>query len=164
MIWQTTNPYNLKHFEVERSYDGIQFSNAGIVNALQNPAAIQDYSFNDPIRAKAVNFYRLKMVDNDNRFKYSGIIKLNNNQPEKFVELLQNPVTNNITLIIDNQQGDKVSAVLYNSSGQQMQTWQLGSRQGTISLPVDRLGLSSGIYIFKVMVGNRTESILETIH
>lgn len=162
--WKTTNPYNLKHFEVERSYDGIQFSNAGIVNALQNPAAIQDYSFNDPIRAKAVNFYRLKMVDNDNRFKYSGIIKLNNNQPEKFVELLQNPVTNNITLIIDNQQGDKVSAVLYNSSGQQMQTWQLGSRQGTISLPVDRLGLSSGIYIFKVMVGNRTESIRISKH
>ncbi len=104
------------------------------------------------------------MVDNDDRFKYSSIIKLNNNQPERFVELLQNPITNNITFIIDNQQGNKVSAVLYNSSGQQMQTWQLGSRQGTISLPVDRLGLSSGIYIFKVMVGNRTESIRISKH
>jgi hypothetical protein len=157
--WQTTNQYNLSNFEVQRSYDGIQFATAGIVNAIQNPASIQGYTFTDPLVAKAVNFYRLKMVDNDGRFKYSAIVRINSNKPVKFVELLQNPVKDNISFLLSNPEKAKVSAQLFSNSGQLIRKWDLGTIEGNVVLPFNNTVIASGIYTLRVAAGSKQENI-----
>lgn len=158
LIWKITNQINLKNFEVQRSYNGREFTTIGSVQAIKNPATIQDYIYTDQLKAKAINFYRLKMVDTDDRFKYSGIIRINNNKPDKFVELLQNPVRNGISFIIDNASKQDVMVTVFNSGGQQVRTWKLGKQQGTILLPVDNKGMAAGVYAMRVRAGNRVES------
>ena len=157
--WKTANPYNLSHFEVERSYDAIQFAVAGRVAAQQNPGNIQDYEFTDPIIAKAVNFYRLKMVDIDGRFKYSAVVRIDNNKSAKFVELLQNPVSENISFIISNERKDNVFVQLFSSAGQLVRKWQLGKADGNIVLPFNNALLANGIYTLRVSAGSKTESL-----
>lgn len=157
--WQTTNQFNLEKFEIQRSYDGIEFYTGGTLDAVQNPSAIQNYNYTDPAIAKAVNFYRLKMVDADGRSKYSAVIKINNNKSVKFAELLQNPVEGNISFIISNEIRDNVMVILYNSSGQQVKSWNLGRQQGTVLLPVESLNLARGMYILKIAAGGRSESL-----
>ena len=161
--WQTTNQYNLSNFEIQRSYDGSQFSVAGTVNAIQNPAQIQNYSFTDPVLAKTVNFYRLKMVDQDGRSKYSAIIRINNNRPEKFVELVQNPVRETISFIINNQERQNVSVQLISSSGQLVKRWEPGRIEGYVVLPLNSYQIAGGIYVLRVTAGNRTESLRVSI-
>ncbi|HMU46312.1 MAG TPA: T9SS type A sorting domain-containing protein [Chitinophagaceae bacterium] len=156
--WKTTNQFNLEKFEVQRSYDGVQFATIGNVDAVPNPPTVQDYGYTEPTIAKAVNFYRLRMVDFDGKEKLSAIIKITNNKPVKFVELLENPVRNNISFIIDNSLGDNVSMLLYSNSGQLINRWNLGNQQGTVLVPIDRFNLSSGIYILRIGAGNRSES------
>ncbi|MGF2413150.1 MAG: hypothetical protein ACQUYJ_12540, partial [Ferruginibacter sp.] len=73
--WRVTDQYSLKNFEVQRSYDGVQFTTAGSVDALQNSSTVKDYGFTDPLLAKPVNYYRLKMIDDNGRFRFSDIIK-----------------------------------------------------------------------------------------
>jgi trimeric autotransporter adhesin len=157
--WQTTNQYNLSNFEVQRSYDGIQFVTAGSVNAIQNPASIQGYSFTDPLVAKAVNFYRLKMVDLDGRFKYSAIVRINSNKALKFVELLQNPVKDNISFLISNDAKENVAAELFSNSGQLIRKWNLGKVDGNIVLPFNNNVIASGIYTLRVAAGNKIENL-----
>lgn len=157
--WRTANQYNLRNFEIQRSYDGSVFNTIAAVDPIQFPALFQDYNFTDPVIAKAVNYYRLKMVDFDGRFKYSGIIKINNNNALKFAELLQNPVAGNISLLISNRDKENVSAQLYNNSGQLIKKWQLGKAEGNVILPLSNIQLASGVYFLRVQAGNKTETL-----
>jgi trimeric autotransporter adhesin len=156
--WQTTNQFNLDRFEVERSYDGIQFSTAGIVNATPNTATVQTYLYTDPSTAKAVNYYRLKMIDKDARLKLSGIVIIKSNKPVKFVELLGNPIKDNISFVINNKNKDNVSAALYNSAGQLVKQWLLGKIDGNVLLPLNT-NVPAGIFSLRISAGSKTETI-----
>lgn len=73
--WVTENEVNTSHFEVERSVNGIAFTKIGEVSSL-NISGRHNYAFTDAQPFKGVNFYRLKQVDRDGRFKYSVVIKV----------------------------------------------------------------------------------------
>ena len=48
-----------------------------IVNAQDNSNTIVNYQMIDNFPADGINYYRLKMVDNDGTFQYSNIINVN---------------------------------------------------------------------------------------
>jgi trimeric autotransporter adhesin len=156
--WQTANQINFDKIEIERSYDGIQFTKAGAVNAINNNAVIKNYSFTDVVIAKSLNYYRLKLIDKDNKFKRSAVIRIYNNKPGKFAELLQNPVRDNISLLISNEAKDILVAQLYNQAGEQIKKWQLAGVEGNVLLPVNNTALPAGIYVLQVSAGNRKQS------
>jgi len=80
VTWQTTGETNFSRYEVERSLDGNHFEKMGTVPA-QSGTAIKSYQFNDvnavvKFSSNKNLFYRLKMIDLDDRFKYSRTAKI----------------------------------------------------------------------------------------
>ncbi|MGN7888415.1 SBBP repeat-containing protein [Dyadobacter sp. 22481] len=73
LSWTTTAESNSDRFEVERSLNGKKWEKIGTVNAQGESAATVDYSFRDLTPAGSDNYYRLKMIDRDLTFTYSGI-------------------------------------------------------------------------------------------
>lgn len=73
LSWTTTAESNSDRFEVQRSLNGKQWEVIGTVNAQGESAATVDYTFRDLTPAGADNYYRLKMIDRDLTFTYSGI-------------------------------------------------------------------------------------------
>ena len=73
--WRTANEINNKGFDVERSTDGLLFEKMGFVSGKGGPG--NDYSFQDNIPRAGINYYRLRQIDNDGQFEYSGIIAIN---------------------------------------------------------------------------------------
>jgi len=67
--WKTEREINLMGYDIERSVDGVNFITLGFVNATGHP----DYSFTDIAPVYGQNYYRLKMIDIDGKFKYSEI-------------------------------------------------------------------------------------------
>lgn len=61
---------------MERSIDGLLFEKMGFVSGKGSPG--NDYSFQDNIPRAGINYYRLRQIDNDGQFEYSGIIAINN--------------------------------------------------------------------------------------
>jgi trimeric autotransporter adhesin len=157
--WKTANEYNLRNFEVQRSFDGINFSTISVVNADRSPSSVQVYDFTDPQQAKAVNYYRLRIVDNDSRYKYSTVIKISSNQPQKFVELLQNPVTDNISFIISNPEKDVVQVQLINAGGQIVRKWEMGRLEGNIALPFNNSRPAKGVYNLVIIAGTKRQGL-----
>jgi trimeric autotransporter adhesin len=157
--WQTANQFNLSKIEVQRSYDGTQFTTVGTVDAYQNSNNLQDYNFTDPDIAKAVNFYRLKMIDADSKFKLSAVVKINNSKIPQFVQLLGNPVSDNISFIINNRDKENVFAELFNSTGQLVNQWNLAKADGNIVLPFNSKQPASGIYTLRITAGTKVESV-----
>lgn len=79
LAWKTTNEINNNYFIVQRSLDGAAFSNLGKVDAANNQAAVNNYTFTDAdvtaLNANAL-YYRLQQVDKDGKSTLSNIVKL----------------------------------------------------------------------------------------
>lgn len=76
--WETSSEVNNAGFEVERSTDGRTFQAIGKVAAHADGTDGAVYTFLDGGFSGAVNFYRLKRVDQDGRYDYSQVVKTQN--------------------------------------------------------------------------------------
>ena len=74
--WTTLSEENSKEFVVERSINGITFEAIGVIPAAGSSNSLKEYSITDNSISTLVNYYRLKMVDNDGVVKYSAIVEL----------------------------------------------------------------------------------------
>lgn len=90
--WHITNEVNDDYFEVEYSLDGSHFSTIGKVKSTNGASTTYGYLHATPSLVKN-NYYRLKQVDKDGKFKYSDIrvVKFNSTNT---ITVLPNPATN----------------------------------------------------------------------
>lgn len=154
--WRTTNQYNLRNFEVQHSVDGIQFTSVGSVDAIQTSGMVLDYNFTDPTIANAINYYRLKMIDMDGRFKTSSVILIYNTKLPVFATLLANPAKDHISILINNADKENIIAQLFNSAGQLMKRWEPGKIDGIFSLPFNSNAPAAGLYTLRINRGDKT--------
>lgn len=75
--WSTATEINSNHFDVERSTDGVTYEKIATVNANGSSNTRIDYQSTDNFPSLGVNYYRLKMVDNDGSYQYSKIVSVN---------------------------------------------------------------------------------------
>jgi uncharacterized repeat protein (TIGR01451 family) len=94
LTWRTANEIAFNRFEIERSVDGLNFAQVGKVLAHQT-TGVSRYYYNDDLNAvlSSTIYYRLRLIDANGRFKYSGIIVLTKKGIEN-TRLIPNPVTN----------------------------------------------------------------------
>jgi len=96
--WATAQELNARAFIVERSDDGQNFSAIGTV-AATNTATRKAYSFEDRTPLKGINFYRLKLIDQDESYKYSSIAVINGSANlSADMKVFPNPVVDHITI------------------------------------------------------------------
>jgi Secretion system C-terminal sorting domain len=146
--WQTAQEINSSHFEIQSSIDGRIWRVAGNVNAAgYSPAAI-DYGFTDAAAGK--KYYRLRMVDKDGTFKYSGVVVVNCSNRLMYVTAYPNPAKNNLLVTLTGINRSSIWLQIINTTGQQV--WQqqvlLVNNNGRIDVPVQHL--PAGIYYIKI--------------
>ncbi len=79
--WETASEINSYYFAVERSADGISFSEIATVQAAGYSSTTKEYSTVDPEPLTGTSFYHLKQVDNGGETKYSKTISINTDEP-----------------------------------------------------------------------------------
>ena len=163
--WRTASEQNSKGFEIERSYDGSNFTKVGYVDAAGNSNSIRSYAFPDKEIAQDANYYRLKQIDLDNRFEYSKVVVVRNPTVSKYpFRILSNPVQNTLDIQFGNPPNGRVSVVLLDVSGKALLNWQSESPvQSRIRIDLSRLNLAKGVYIVRAKTPTRefTEKIIK---
>jgi hypothetical protein len=72
--WMTASEKNVSHFELERSFDGINYTAAGIVFAYGNTNENKTYTFPENVNMnKVVIYYRLRSIDGEGKSQLSEI-------------------------------------------------------------------------------------------
>ena len=79
LFWVTSAGMNAAYFIVEKSRDGREFQNAGIVLAGENNKLPQQYQWAD-LNPFPATFYRLISVDKEGNQGCSKMVKLNRNE------------------------------------------------------------------------------------
>ncbi|MFI5134686.1 MAG: T9SS type A sorting domain-containing protein, partial [Chitinophagales bacterium] len=103
LSWNTSSEFNSDYFGVERSFDGEQFNQIGIVDAAGYSTLPLDYSFADhdlnEYSADRI-YYRLRMVDQDQTFKYSEVrwLDLSGNSDHPMFEVFPNPFSDELSV------------------------------------------------------------------
>lgn len=72
--WITASEKNTDYFELERSADGITFTPIGKLNGAGESQSPLTYHFEDIQPLQGINYYRLRMVDNDGGYEYTDVV------------------------------------------------------------------------------------------
>ncbi len=89
LYWTVENENDFSHYEVERSIDGINYTNIKTV-AARNDGGRDHYQATDLNPLPGINIYRLKSVSTDRSFTYSNNVRINFDKAE-LVTLQPNP-------------------------------------------------------------------------
>lgn len=155
LSWITSEEINFSRYEIEQSTDGVHFTKAGTEQF--SAAANGHYSFSNSQSDGAV-YYRLKMVDIDNKSEYSRIITVRTNCSGKsYFSMYPNPVTDNnntLTLNFSATYNGKAQLSIYNMMGQQMINNRVTVVKGDNMLKTDTRVLLPGTYSVRVTTDN----------
>lgn len=150
--WETATEEHLRHFEVQRSTNNIDFTTMGIVEPGRT-----SYRFNDKQPLQGINYYRVKSVDIDGAYTYTTIATVNIKEGAAIVSsLYPNPGNGNITLQLQGAVNGTVAMQVLDQYGRILITKQLGEQHTSrFTTPVNVSGLSKGNYIVKLLVGDK---------
>mgnify|MGYP001591376967 CR=1 FL=1 len=158
--WTTASEINVSHFVVERSIDGTNYNDAGVVFAYGNATDKTNYNFSDNVSniQSGVVYYRLRSVDLDGKGMYSEtrIIKLGK-QAENAITItaFPNPVTNEVRVAIAAEwQNKKVTYEVLNMNGQVIKKSEIASSSQVET--INTSSLSRGFYVVRVSCEGQT--------
>ena len=153
--WKTENETNTSVFIVERSLDGNNYYQVGTILAA-NRAGINNYSFTDPdIVSLGVSmvYYRLRQVDLDGNFAYSGIVALSIENKKLTFRLYPNPVSTQINLSITSNQPQKLQWRITDNIGRLIKAGYYTVAPGLNVVSEDIGFVPSGVYYLQIFNG-----------
>jgi hypothetical protein len=157
--WSTVFEQNSKGFEIEKSFDGIDFKKIGFVASARNTTTTRNYGFTDPQRAIEYNYYRLKLVDTDNTYNYSDVVLVKNIYGKQDAYLAGNPFTDKINIQFARTPNSKVSVSVYDMKGSKIYEAGYNNYMQT-SLQINLSNkLPRGIYSVKVETGGKVYNL-----
>ena len=146
LTWTTASEINNKGFEIERSFDGVNFEIIGFVKGNVNSNRANKYSFIDDNYVSA--FYRLKQIDFDGKFDFSNVISVKGN--DLLINITPNPFNNVIEI---NSNGQLVNVEVLDITGKVVITEVISGSKNTLNTA----SLINGVYFIRM---NNGESIV----
>lgn len=158
LSWRTTSEINFSHYEIERSYNGINFTKIG---ELAGKGSVDEmtYGFTDPDALNGSAYYRLKMVNNDGAYQYSRTILLSIDDYVFSVKPGLNPFTGNLPIEYILPLEGLINVVVFDAVGksvyQEQKMGKKGLNNALLPLPAS---LAAGLYTLKVQYQNEAIS------
>jgi hypothetical protein len=146
MKWDVSEEVNVNEYQIERSTNGSSFSSVGSAPAKGKSI----YTFTNYDVPSNTVFYRIKSVDIDGRFKYSGIIKLPGNSSNSYSNTLTiypMPAKDDITVEHMKLTGN-AKMMITSVDGKILKV--IIPTPGSSHTPVNVSGMTTGIYFLRL--------------
>ncbi len=143
--WATSSELNNDFFTIERSSDGIKWSEMGRLKGAGTTTRVQTYNWIDEMPLRGNAYYRIKQTDFDGTTDYSWVIVYSNNRGGTAVEpmVFPNPAKDVLYFSIEN-----VAAAEFMGSNGQFFSLQIENRGSEgLNIPV---GLAAGLYQLRI--------------
>ena len=154
MAWKTASEKNTDYFEVEYSYDAMNFNSiATHIPAAGNSASVLTYSYLHKDFSSFV-YYRIRQVDHDAKYDYSVIKMIKRKNDNTFdVSFYPLPVSvdNEVNLTITSIDKSEVKLRIMNITGQEVFAKSIFPTSDYISEKINISNLMSGVYQLEVM-------------
>lgn len=149
--WVTTKENQPVYFNVEKSTDGIAFTNIATISGHGNNRENNIYNFTDPAFITDKAWYRIALYNDQGNVKYSRTILLNGQSSGFSLNNVINPFSNKLDFEVTVTQNSKVDVLLTNLVGKQVRKESFMAYEGVNGLTIPATeNLSPGFYILQV--------------
>jgi hypothetical protein len=149
LSWITSFEQNLKLFEMEKSFDGNNFSKTGSVKAVGTLNGNHTYLFNDSSVLSKNVYYRIKMIDNDGTSKYSNIITLHIEKRILVSNINSNPFKDAINLNVAVEKNTSFDISVTDMMGRKIKAIKYSAKAGENQIKITGFeNLAKGTYVF----------------
>lgn len=142
--WKCGEEEDLSFYQVQHSVDGASFS------AIANLPADHktSYTATDESPEAGINYYRLKMVDQDGDYAYSKIITVKATGISA-LRLYPNPSISSVNMDFNASEAGKDMVQVYDASGRIIQSQSIIISKGPNRIQVNTASLAQGSYIIR---------------
>jgi hypothetical protein len=154
--WATSNEVELRHFEVERSTDGVNFRKLGKILAKGDINIRTEYTYLDILADKGSNFYRLVMIDRDGNFSYSKIITIGVEKGISLFVVYPNPFGKKVQVKFNSDAPDQATMRIIDNNGKLITTQTDPVVKGENRLTIKNVdNLPGGIYYLELVTKDK---------
>ena len=150
LSFATALEQNNDYFSIERSTDGLRFSEIGRVQGAGNSLQTREYSYTDNTPLRGINYYRLKQVDYDGKYTFSPVVSLNFDGTDRGngVRLSPQPVKDQLSVTLEQAFQQDARWELYDLSGRLLQAGTLAAEANSFS--IQAATLTDGAYVLRI--------------
>lgn len=156
--WTVENEEDNDFYSLERSTNGAQFTSVATINKMMMGRQTNRYSYTDKdidqLKSAAV-FYRVKQVDKDGQFTYSGVRSIRLTADGKAITIYPNPVKDGFTINIPvlNPADKKIRMNLINQTGQVLHAREISATQAAnYYYDIKTPGVIPGEYMLQIIL------------
>jgi hypothetical protein len=162
--WHVDNEKDMKQYEVERSFDGMNFSKRETVNAEN--AGSSNYSWTDADLLPGYYYYRIRSVDNKGKILFTKEVRVLIGNGKPSITIYPNPIRNGIINIqMVNLPTGKYGIRLLNPLGQLVTAKQI---EKTLPSSTEKItwnyNLSHGIYNLEITQPDGSVKIIKVMY
>lgn len=141
-------------YVIEKSSDGRNFAKVGqLAKQSEADAGEKIYQYTDQSPAAGNNFYRVKVIRNNEAAFYSNTILLRRQDVSVTLQTFPIPFTSALTVKFDLQKAEKVRICLVSQNGIAIKNMDFNGAKGSNEIPIPNLGtLNPGLYFIKVEI------------
>ena len=145
--WITSQEINSDNYQVEKSYDGVNWKSIATIKAAGNSSTEKVYRYLDLVSGTAN--YRIKQIDADGRFAYTSIASSNCTPKNIDIVIYPVPAQNNLNLAISATKNINTQFMIYDATGRLVKKLSEKIIVGNNTIQIDITNLPSGQYIIR---------------
>lgn len=158
--WLTSSEQNSAYFDIERKGNSGDFVKVGTVKAIGNSHTGSAYAFTDAHPLTGLNYYRLKQVDADNGYAYTGIRAVNfDGRLPNALALYPLPASANLMIDVPGEfEGEHVLIKILSGDGKVVKQSEFNVVPGGAPIGLNVSSLPAGAYYLTVSSGSKKVS------
>lgn len=164
--WSTASELNSEAFVIEHAGASLEFNPVGRVEAAGFSIVTRAYNFTHDGPNQGINYYRLRIEDQDGSAEYSPVILVNTDALALSMQVYPNPLYSNETLHIRTAiAADQIRRLsLHTTTGQQLQQFDQEDWQEEIGgISINKINTAKGVYLLKVQLRNGQQHTMKLI-
>lgn len=148
LAWEVAGESDLNGYEVERSSDAVNWQRLTTLPTSSSQSVMKRYTYRDFDRSEnQENYYRLKVLELDNTYYYSGIEAAKCLQVKPLIGIYPNPVQyDEFHLAINTLTRQSARVIITNVLGQEVYNSQVSLRAGENTIVVPTADWAKGCY------------------
>ncbi len=160
VTFNTDKETDIDSYEIQRSSDGIHFTQIGTVAPNNLPGSHQ-YNFKDEQPIQGLNYYKIVIVNKNGSKQASPVMTVRLNQNKLSLERVLARSGNQVVAEIQNNEAQTMHLQLFNNLGMLIATTTRKLEAGSTSIYLQTPEMNSGVYHLK-LTGARGETMTKS--
>lgn len=147
ILWEVAKEVNVSHYQVQKSMDGLSWTDISKVSAKGNVTDITEYNYWDEQADEQNIYYRIQSNDFDGAISYSEIVHVRSKNQKNHITTTPNPANNIVQIqIVGVSEDELVAITLISQMGQKVMEIPYAASVSSVSLE----NIPDGIYYIHV--------------